>query len=238
MPSVLSRASLSQAWRDLLYVSAALPIGTWWFVVLVTGLALGIGTAIIMVGFVVLAVTLLLSQLGANIERERAALALGAPIARSPRRATGDRLLGRIGSFLRDRATWKDLAYLLLLGPLGIVLGTTALVLWSAVLALALAPVAQSSSPDGSLLHGLGFAWSLLGPVAAGIVALAAVTGTRALATGLGAIASVLLAPDQREQLAARVSELETTASAGRRSTRRSSPSCSAAGGGRTCSTS
>jgi signal transduction histidine kinase len=211
MPSVLSRASLSRAWRDLLYVSASLPIGTWWFVVLITGLAVGIGTAIVMVGIVVLGVTLLLSHLGANGERERAALALGAPIARSPRRATGDRLPGRIGSFLRDRATWKDLAYLLLLGPLGIVLGTTALVLWSAVLALALAPVAQSSSPDGSLLHGLGFAWSLLGPVAAGIVALAAAAGTRALAAGLGAIASVLLAPDQRARLAARVSELETT---------------------------
>jgi hypothetical protein len=64
MPSVLSRASPSQAWRDLLYVSAALPIGTWWFVVLITGLAVGIGTAIVMVGFVVLAVTLLLSPAG------------------------------------------------------------------------------------------------------------------------------------------------------------------------------
>ena len=89
MPSALSRTSLSQASRDLLYLSAAIPIGIWWFVVLITGLAVGIGTAIVMVGFVILAVTLLLSHLGANIERERAALALGAPIARLAGRATG-----------------------------------------------------------------------------------------------------------------------------------------------------
>jgi len=211
MPSVLHRTSLSQAWRDLLYVSAALPIGMAWFIVLITGLAVGIGTAVVMVGFVILAVTLALSHLGANIERERAALALGAPIPRPPRRATRDSLLKQIGAFLRARATWKELAYLLLLGPLGTLLGTTALALWSAVVALALAPAAQPSSPDGSLLHDLGFAWALLGPVVAVVVALAAVAGTRALAAGLGALAYALLAPDEREQLVARVSELETT---------------------------
>jgi signal transduction histidine kinase len=211
MPSVLSRTSLSQAWRDLLYLSAALPIGIGWFVVLITGLTVGIGTAIVMVGFAILAVTLLLSHLGANIERERAALALGAPIARLARRAAGQGLLRRIGAVLRDRATWKELAFLLLLGPLGTLLGTTTLGLWGAVVALALAPAVQPSSPDGSLLHDLGFAWTLLGPLAAVIVALAAIAGTRALAAGLGALASVLLAPDEHEQLVARVSKLETT---------------------------
>jgi signal transduction histidine kinase len=136
---------------------------------------------------------------------------LGAPIARLPQRATRESLLKRIGRFLRDRATWKELAFLLLLGPLGTVLGTAALALWGAVLGLAVAPAVQSSSPDGSLLHDLGFALSLLGPVAAVVVALAAVAGTRALSAGLGALASVLLAPDEHEQLVARVSELETT---------------------------
>ena len=211
MPSVLSRTSLSQAWRDLLYLSAALPIGVCWFVVLITSLAVGIGTAIVMVGFSILAVTLLLSHLGANIERERASLALGAPIARLGRRAAGQGLLRRIGAVLRDGATWKELAFLLLLGPLGTLLGTTTLGLWGAVVALALAPAVQPSSPDGSLLHDVGFAWTLLGPLAAVIVALAAIAGTRALAAGLGALAYVLLAPDEHEQLVARVSELETT---------------------------
>jgi signal transduction histidine kinase len=211
MPSVLSRTSLSQAWRDLLYLSATLPIGICWFVVLITGLAVGISTAIVMVGFAILAVTLLLSHLGANIERERAALALGVPIARLARRAVDHGLLRRIGAFLRDRATWKELAFLLLLAPLGTLLGTTALGLWGAVVALALAPAVQPSSPHGSLLHDPGFAWTLLGPLAAVIVALAAIAGTRALAAGLGALAYVLLAPDEHEQLVARVSELETT---------------------------
>jgi signal transduction histidine kinase len=211
MPSVLSRTSLSQAWRDLLYLSAAWPIGMASFIVLITGLAIGIGTAIVMVGFPVLVVTLLLSHLGANVERERAALTLGAPIARSARRATRDSLLKQVVAFLRDRATWKELAFLLLLGPLGTLLGTTALALWSAVVALLLAPTVQPSAPDGSLLHDVGFAWSLLGPVAAAVIALAAVAGTRALAAGLGALAQALLAPDEREQLVARVSELETT---------------------------
>jgi signal transduction histidine kinase len=211
MPSVLSRTSLAQAWRDLLYLSAAFPIGMVSFIVLITGLAVGIGTAIVMVGFPILAVTLLLSHLGANIERERAALAIGAPIARPPRRATRDSLLKQLIAFLRDRATWKELAYLLLLGPLGTLLGATALALWSAVVALAFAPAVQPSAPDGSPLHDLGFAWSLLGPLAAVVIALAAIAATRALAAGLGALAQALLAPDEREQLVARVSELETT---------------------------
>jgi signal transduction histidine kinase len=211
MPSALRRTSLSQAWRDLLYLSAALPIGTAWFVVLITGLTVGIGTAIVMIGFPILALTLLLSHLGAHVERERAALVLGTPIARPPRQAAGDGRLKRIFTFLRDRATWKELAYLLLLGPLGMLVGTTALVLWGAVVALAVAPAVQPASPDGSLLHDLGFAWSLLGPVGAVILALAVVAGTRALAAGLGALAYLLLAPDEHEELVARVSELETT---------------------------
>ena len=211
MPTALRRPSLLQAWRDLLYLGAALPLGTCAFVVLITGLSVGIATSIVFIGFPVLAVTLLLSHLGANVERERAALALGAPIGRLARRAPDAVLFRRFVRFLRDRATWKELAYLLLLGPLGTLLGTAAIALWSAVLALAVAPAVQSAAPSGSLLDQLGLWWSLLGPVAAVAVAFAAIAGTRALSSGLGTLAYVLLAPDEHEQLVARVSELETT---------------------------
>jgi signal transduction histidine kinase len=211
MPTALRRPSLHQAWRDLLYLSAALPLGTCAFVVLLTGLAVGIATSIVLIGFPILAVTLLLSHLAANVERERAALALGAPIARLRRQATDAAVLRRIARFLRDRATWKELAYLLLLGPLGTLLGTVAIALWSAVVALAVTPLVQSSAPEGSFLDEIGLAWSLLGPLAAVAVAFAAIAGTRALSSGLGTLAFVLLAPDEHEQLVARVSELEMT---------------------------
>ena len=72
-----------------------------------------------------LAVTLLIWRWGANTERQRAALVLGAPIPRPAPRASP---LASAGSTAGPRAcataaTWRGLGYLLLLGPVGIVSG-------------------------------------------------------------------------------------------------------------------
>ena len=214
MPVALSRSLLSRSIRDFLYVATGLPLGIAWLTALVVLLAVGVGTAVVTVGIPILAVTLLLWRWGADRERERAAMVLGAPIA-SPRRATplAPRLGARWGARLRDSTTWRDLGYMLLLGPVGIVSGTIVIVAWAAPLAALLAPAFAASAPDGSLLDELGTGGAIA--VAAGSIpgAALALLITRGLAAAGGALAESLLASDDRAELAERISSLEATRS-------------------------
>ncbi len=63
-----------------LYLFLAFPLGTIYFTVIVTGLSVGLGLAIVMVGFLVLILTLLTWLVFARIERELAIHLLGAHI--------------------------------------------------------------------------------------------------------------------------------------------------------------
>src|SRR5215204_3219567 len=94
MPVALSRSLLSRSIRDFLYVATGLPLGIAWLTALVVLLAVGVGTAVVTVGIPILAATMLLWRWGADRERERAAMVLGAPIA-PPRR--GSRRAGAPG---------------------------------------------------------------------------------------------------------------------------------------------
>src|SRR5215211_2989124 len=212
MPVALSRPFLLRGWREFVYVATGLPLGIAWLVVLVTLLALGFGLALIMCGIPILAVTLLLWRWGANTERERAALVLGAPIARPRRIASASpRLIDRALAPLRDGRTWRDLGYMLLLGPVGIIAGTLTIVLWSAALAALLTPVFAPGAPDGSLLDELGAGVIGVAVASVPLAALAALV-TRALAAGCGSLAQALLAAD-RAELEERISSLEATRS-------------------------
>jgi signal transduction histidine kinase len=103
---------------------------------------------------------------------------------------------------------------MLLLGPVGIVSGALAIVLWSVVLACVVAPAVAVAAPSGSVLGDLS-GIALAGVCAGGILlAAVALAVTRGLAVGLGAMATWLLAPDERAILAARVDTLETTRAA------------------------
>ena len=198
MPVADPRSLLARGGRDFVYVASGLPLGIAWLIALVTLLAVGLSLALITIGIPILAFTLLLVRLGANAERERAALALGAPIAR-PRRLppASTRLLDRMLAPLRDRRTWRELGYMLLLGPVGIVAGTIAIALWSAALAALAAPVFAPGAADGSTLDDLGAA---VYAIAIGGIALAALAAlvTHALAAGCAGLAQGLLAPDDR----------------------------------------
>ncbi|HEY5197128.1 MAG TPA: sensor domain-containing protein [Solirubrobacteraceae bacterium] len=204
-------SSIRRAARESLYVSLGAPLGLFWLVVLVSALATAIASSVAVVGLPLLACVLLIWRWAANTERQRAGLVRGAPIGRPPRlRPTGG-LLARWRARATDRATLKELAYLLLLGPVGLSTGTIVLGLWSAVLAALAAPAVAGAAPAGSLLGGLDTA-ELAGLAAGGLV-LAAITLalTHLLALACTAFAESLLAPDDRAVLAARVDRLETT---------------------------
>ncbi len=210
MASPLRPPSARQAAAEFLYASSGLALGLFWSILIGVGLIVGVATAIVTFA-VPLAVALALGRLGAEAERHRAALVFGAPIARPARPPTPEGWPARIWAWLKDRAMWRGIGYLLLLGPVGVLSGALALGLWGGAVALVAAPAAQSFAPDGSLLGDLGLAPTLAGPIVAILLAFVAVLATRALAGGGAALAASLLGPDERAELAERVSTLETT---------------------------
>jgi signal transduction histidine kinase len=214
LSSLRVRPLLAQAPRDLLYVGTSAPLGLMWLIVLFVLIVVGASLAVIVVGVGLLGFTYELSRFGANTERVRAALVLGAPISRPPRPRSQGGLLRRVRAEISDRSGWKDFGYMLLLGPVGIVAGGIAIVLWSVVLACVAAPAVAVAAPSGSPL-GDASALVLAGVCVGGILlAVVALAVTRGLAIGMATMATWLLAPDERAILAARVDTLEATRAA------------------------
>jgi signal transduction histidine kinase len=196
-------------WSHFVYASTGLVLGFAWLLVLAILLVLGGVLTIVLVGIPILALTLLLWRWGANTERERAALVLGHALPRPP--ATHRRGLAGWRARLGDRHTWRELGYMLLLGPVGIATGAVTVAAWSVVLSAIAAPAVAAAAPPGSFLGDL--AWPLLAlSVLIGIALVpVAVLVTTFAARGAAAAAGWLLEPNAEALLATRVSELEAT---------------------------
>jgi len=209
-----------ETWAATGYLVLTLFVGTFWFAVLVTGVSVGLGLVIIWVGLPVLAATLLVARVGARAERALIRATLGVDIAspyRPPRRGSAWQ---HALALLTDPATWKDLVYLLLLMPLGVVWTVLVTVAWSIPIGLISAPAWYRVPPGAQaslftvgdtplvVIDTLGEALLAL---AAGLLLLAVVPPVvRALATGHAAIARGLLGPGGGA-LAERVQTLEAT---------------------------
>jgi two-component system phosphate regulon sensor histidine kinase PhoR len=127
------------------YLLLAFPLGILYFVVVVTGLSVGVGLAIIIVGFPILLATLLCWLLFARIERELAIHLLGArvrpmSVPDPSKRSLWQRLLRILG----DPVTWKSMAYVLLEFPFGVFSFTLSIVLITTSLTLVFYPVAYA----------------------------------------------------------------------------------------------
>ncbi len=211
MSSFRPRTVLKHAPRDLLYVGMSAVLGLFWVIVLVVMAAVGVGTSVVIIGIPVLVLAFELARLGARTERVRAALVLGAPIARPPRASVTGSRMRRLWARVTDRTGWKEAGYMLLLGTVGTTLGAVVIALWSGALAAIVAPAFSAAAPPGSLVGRLT-TWAWIGIVAGGIgLGLIVMFITRGFALALAAIATWLLAPDERAILAARVDTLEAT---------------------------
>ena len=123
-PTTRRRVSVArdmQSYKNISYLLCSFFLGLFYFVVLVTGICLGVGTLIIWLGVPILfAVTWLWWQLAA-FERSLAISWLGAsiaPMSIAPPKSAG--WWQRFQESLSNVMTWKTLAYLLLKFPLGI----------------------------------------------------------------------------------------------------------------------
>jgi len=202
-----------RTWLSLAYVVLGLPFGILTFTVTVVGLSLGVGLIpLFLIGLVVLWVTVLLVRGMAVMERARAALFFDVDLPGRPRELVGEGSALRRGwRRLSSRGTWKEIAYCLLLLPVGTVFFSLVVTLWSVALAGVLLPAYGYALPGGEVASWLH--WSSSAEVwtgfAVGVLALlAAPAATRGLADVELAMVRALLTPSGAELLTAKVSSL------------------------------
>ena len=135
-----------QTWLNLGYNVLAFPTGLAYFIVLIVGVALGVGLAILVVGLAILLATLAAWRTFAALERGLARGLLGVPIAMPPdRRDLG--AVERVQRWLRDPVTWKSLVFVALKFPLGIVTFATVAGLGFVALVMLFSPLIVLGTP-------------------------------------------------------------------------------------------
>ena len=151
-----------QSWLNLVYLGLAFPLGLFYFVFLTVCLSVGISLVIIWVGIFILGLTAACWWAFAAFERSLADGLLGTRLVPSPqpwRRVEGT--WPRIRAHFSSSATWKDLAFLFVKFPLGVLSFCVVVVLVSASLGFVGAPFyyryATSSGAHGVVHHGLYF---------------------------------------------------------------------------------
>ncbi|HSK37488.1 MAG TPA: sensor domain-containing protein, partial [Actinomycetota bacterium] len=134
-----------------IYLLVSMFIGLTWHVLLATGLTLGVGTLIIWVGVFVLALTLLAWRGGAWLERRWIRATLGVDIPDPYRPLPAGSLWRRARVLASDPATWKDLAYLVVLLPLGLIWFVVTTTVWTLALGMLTAPLWYWIPADGAV---------------------------------------------------------------------------------------
>ena len=202
-----------RTWLSLAYVVLGLPFGILTFTVTVVGLSLGVGLVpLFLIGLVVLWVTVQLVRGMAVMERARATLFLDVDLPGRPRELVGEGSALRRGwRRLTSRGTWKEIAYCLLLLPIGTVFFSLVVTLWSVALAGVLLPAYGYALPGGEVASWLH--WSSSAEVwtgfAVGVLALlVAPPVTQGLAAAELGMVRALLTPSGAELLTAKVSSL------------------------------
>lgn len=152
----------------------------------------------------------------AGTQRRRAAAILGHEIP-APYRPLLAKLPARLGTTIRDPATWRDLAWLpcqFVLGAVGLVLSVA---LWLSVVECLAAPALRAALPEPTRFDPLvleltgrsaPLTWALV-PLGAAL-AVAAYRAPRYLIRGQARLAGALLGPTHAAGLVARVERLTT----------------------------
>src|SRR5215212_10914480 len=220
------------------FLLTSLPLGIFWFVVLAAPILLGVFLAAVWVAVITIVRALLwwtgtpqrrtlvrglamiftplvsLSARGAQAERRRIARSLGYQVSSPYRRMPHGSTLDRAHTWVEDPATWRDLAYLLLLVPVGatefasivaafvFLVGTATLPAWLFLAFPEGAPlwleVRIDTLPEALVVAVVALPLSVL----AGVLL---VTGLSRAHVALG---WALLGPSRRARLADRVEEL------------------------------
>jgi len=135
--------------RDLAFHAVGLVTSVLGFTLWVTGVTVSLSLAITVIGLVATLASFYAFRWFARLERQRAALVLGAPIPERYRRApAGSGWWERLRVAARDPATWKDFAWTFLGSVLSFALSVAAVTLWGVVIGLITLPVWYVYLPD------------------------------------------------------------------------------------------
>jgi signal transduction histidine kinase len=203
----------ARTYGRILYLLLALPLGVVEFTVLVTAISFGFGTAVTLIGIPVLVGSVYAWRWLAEFERRLVGRLIGTEIP-SPYRPdpAGVRWWQRVASRLADPATWKDLAFLLLQLPLGVVAFSLTVAVFAVGFGTLLGPAYYWAVPDAHWLdlidiNSLGVALALM-PVGA-LILLLGIPGLDALSRLYGWLAAQLLGSNADPALTAQVTELQ-----------------------------
>lgn len=189
------------------YLLLSLPVGILGFVLVVTTAVVGVSTAIVWVGVPFAALAVLLARGTAQLERARIYALLDTYVPQPYRRlpTIGPKIRWRVR--LSDSATWRDVAYVLSLLPLGIVEFVLVVTFWSASLGFVTLPVFYRLLPGGAYFFpAYDLRWITVDSVAAALpwtlvgllLGALAVVVTRGLARAHARFAGFLLGPTRR----------------------------------------
>jgi hypothetical protein len=132
----------------LLHNLLGLPLGVAYLVWLVTGLSLGAGLAITLVGIPILTLVLASVRPLLAADRGMANALLGAGIPDTPLTPGGDGLVARFKAYWTDGASWRGIAYLLARFPVGVATFSVAVGAFGAAACLLSAPVTAPLDGD------------------------------------------------------------------------------------------
>jgi hypothetical protein len=175
----------------LLHHLLGLPLGIAYFTWLVTGIAVGAGLLITLIGIPIL--TLVLASIRPLLAAERglANELLGARIPASPLAPAANGWLDRLKAYWTDGRTWRGAAYLLARFPIGMAAFIVAVTAYGVAFLLLAAPVLAPTDADGLDLG----AWdvdTLLEGLALVPVGVVAVVAAGWISAGMGAVSREL----------------------------------------------
>jgi len=140
----------SKTYLNIFYLLLSFILGIFYFVFLITGLSLGIGLSITLIGIPVLFGTLLLWRVLAGFERQLTTSILNIDISFTPIKKP-EEIWEKIKAYLNDPFTWKSLVYLFIKFPLGIVSFVVLVTLLSVALGLIATPILYHLTEIGIL---------------------------------------------------------------------------------------
>jgi signal transduction histidine kinase len=148
---------LRQLAIDSGYTVVGFPLATASFVVAVTGLSAGLGTLVIVVGLPIIACTLLLARLFADIERLRIPAVLRMPRTRPMYRTSqrGDGIWKRMFTPLNQTQSWLDLVHAIVHFPIAVAAFSVVVSWWASAIGGTLSFAWDWSIPRGPDNHSL-----------------------------------------------------------------------------------
>ena len=169
---------------NLIYLLMSLPLGILYFVILITGFSLGAGLLITLVGLPILVAMIFVTYILGDLDRTMTSKLLGVKIPKPEARpSNNDSAKSILVAQLKSLEFWKELGYLLLKMPLGVISFTLAIVFVSLSLGLIAAPFIVTYVPDAQIMLWNGFV----------VDTMQSALVTSLVGLGIGAVSVVLI---------------------------------------------